>query len=42
MLDSKLLMDAFSLEDVEQGGEDDEAQPTLMAYEDGYHFQVRT
>ena len=29
-----------TLEDMEQGlGEDDEAQPTLMTYEDGYHFQ---
>lgn len=31
---------AATLEDVDKpGGEDDEAQPTLLLYEDGYHFQ---
>jgi hypothetical protein len=28
-----------TLEDVDKPGIDDEAQPTLARYEDGYHFQ---
>ena len=30
---------AATLEDLDRPGVDDEAQPTLLRYEDGYHFQ---